>query len=212
MTLTAPFRSLAAVAARLPFHLNETDKVNAAFLNGRRQDDKEAKYHVDLWTYCFVRRYFLIKFTRDELYNNAADMDDLIEQAYVNIQDNQATVADTTRYANWVSIVCKHAFLNYLRNLQAFVSIDEDHGLKLPSHSIEALHDAGMVHEGLRQAIKRLPDFLREIAYLRLIKGSSYQDIEQFTGKSLPTVRSYVNKAVVKLQSDPVFLSYLGRT
>ena len=77
---------------------------------------------------------------------------------------------------------------------------------------MEALHDAGMVHEGLRQAIKRLPEYLREVAYLRLIKDTPYQDIEQFTGKPLPIVRSYVNKAVLKLRSDPVFLLYLERT
>jgi len=211
MTLTAPFRSLAAVASRLPFHLNETKKVNATFRHWRRDDDDEAKYHVDLWTYCFIRRYFLIKFTRDALYNNAADMDALIEQAYVKVEDHQASVSDTTRYASWVSVMCKHAYLNYRRNVPSVVSIDQDDGLNLQGDSLEALHDAAMVHEGLRRAIERLPEFSREIAYLRFIENASYQDIARRMDKPLPIVRSYVNKAMVKLRSDPVFLAYLGR-
>lgn len=211
MILTVPFRLLAAVAARLPFHLNETDKVNAAFRHWRQQDDAEAKYHVDLWTYCFIRRYFLIKFTREGLYNNAADMDTLIEEAYVKVEDHQASVSDTTRYASWVSVVCKNAYLNYRRNYQPVVYIDQDDGLHLQGESLEALHDAGMVHEGLRVAIERLPEFLREIAYLRFIENASYQDIAQFVDKPLPIVRSYVNKAVAKIRTDPVFLAYLGR-
>jgi len=207
MTLTAPFRSLAAVASRLPFHLNETKKVNATFRHWRRDDDDEAKYHVDLWTYCFIRRYFLIKFTRDELYNNAADMDALIEQAYVKVEDHQASVSDTTRYASWVSVVCKHAYLNYRRNVPPVVSIDQDDGLHLQGDSLEALHDAAMVHEGLRH---QAPAGV-EIAYLRFIENASYQDIARRMDKPLPIVRSYVNKAMVKLRSAPVFLAYLGR-
>ena len=212
MTLTAPFRSLAAVAARLPFHLNETDKVNAAYLNWHQQDDKEAKYHVDLWTYYFVRRYFLIKFTRDELYNNAADMDDLIEQAYVKVQDPLTTVSDSAHYASWVSVVCKNAFLNYLRNLPQAVSIDQEDGPQLQGDSLEALYDTGMLHQGLREAVERLPEYVREIAYYRFIKGLSYQEIGQKIDKPLPVIRSYVNKAVRKLQKDTILLAYTDRS
>ena len=211
MAVTNPFHSLAAIAARLPFHLNETDKVNAAFRRWRRYDDDQAKYHVDLWTYCFIRRYFLVKFTRDHLYNNAADMEALIEQAHARVQQRQAMVSETARYASWVSVVCKHAFLNYLRTLQVVVSIDQDAGLQLPGEPIAALHDAGMVYEGLRRAIERLPGYLREVAHLRFARGISYHAIEQFTGKPLPTVRSYVYKAALKLRADPLFRAYLGK-
>ena len=69
-----------------------------------------------------------------------------------------------------------------------------------------------MVHEGLRRAIERLPAYLREIAYLRFIENTAYQDIVQVVDKPLPIVRSYVNKALLKLRSAPVFLTYLGRS
>ena len=212
MTLASPFRSLASVAQHLPFHLNETDKVNTAFRRWRQQDDDEAGYHVELWTYCFIRRYFLMKFTRDALFNNPADVDALIEQAYIKVQDHLSTVSDSAHYASWVSVLCKNAFLNHLRNLPQAISIDQEDGPQLQGDSLEAHFDIGMLHQGLREAVDRLPEYLREIAYYRFIKGLSYQEIGRFIDKPLPVIRSYVNKAVRKLQKDPIFLAYVGRS
>ena len=212
MTLASPFRSLASVAEHLPFHLNETDKVNAAFRQWRQQDDDEARYHVELWTYCFIRRYFLMKFTRDALFNNPADVDALIEQAYVKVQDHLSTVSDSAHYASWVSVVCKNVFLNYLRTLHAVVSIDQDEGLQLQGDSLEALHDTGLLYQGLHEAVERLPEYVREIARYRFIEGYSYHEIGQLIDKPLPVIRSYVNKAVRKLRKDPLFLAYVGRS
>ncbi len=212
MTLASPFRSLASVAQHLPFHLNETDKVNTAFRRWRQDDDDEAQYHVELWTYCFIRRYFLMKFTRDALFNNPADVDALIEQAYVKVQDHLSTVADSAHYASWVSVVCKNAFLNYLRNLPQAVSINQEDGPQLQGDSLEATFDIGMLHQGLREAVDRLPEYLCDIAYYRFIEGLSYQEIGRFIDKPLPVIRSYVNKAVRKLRKDPIFLAYVGRS
>ena len=212
MVLTSPFRSLASVAQHLPFHLNETDKVNRAYRRWLRDDDDEAKYHVDLWTYCFIRRYFLIKFSRESLFSSPADMDALIEQAYLKVQDHQTSVTDTGHYASWVSVLCKNAFLNYLRNVHQAVSIDHEEGPQLQSDSLEALYDTGMLHQGLREAVERLPEYLREIARYRFIDGYTYQEIGQRIDKPLPVIRSYVNKAVRKLRKDPLFLAYVGRS
>ena len=212
MVVTSPFRSLASVAQHLPFHLNETDKVNRAYRQWRQHDDDQAKYHVDLWTYCFIRRYFLIKFSRDTHFTSPADMDALIERAYLRVQDHQNTVSDSAHYASWVSVLCKNVFLNYLRNLPQAVSVDQEEGPQLQSDSLEALYDAGMLHQGLREAVDRLPEYVREIARYRFIEGYSYQEIGQFIDKPLPVIRSYVNKAVRKLRKDPLFLAYVGRS
>ncbi len=212
MAFPTLFRSLDAVARALPFHLNETDKVNRAFRRWRRTDAAQALYVVDLWTYCFVRRYFLVKFSRDPACGGAADLEELIEQVYARVQQHRSTVADTTRYASWVSVVCKNAFLNYLRSLTPTVSIDQENGPQLRAEAPEATLDAGLVYEGLRQALARLPGYLRQIARLRLLEACSYRDIERITGRDLPTIRSYVNRAIVKIRSDPQFLAFLGRS
>ena len=208
IAVASPFHSLETVAQQLPFHLNETDKVNSAFRRSR-QDDDEAKYHIDLWTYCFIRRYYLIKFSRDALFSNPADMDDLISRAYLKVQDRRNTVSDSSYYASWVSVVCKNVYLNFLRSVHQVVSINQEE-VSLTAHdSIETFHDVGLLYVGLRKAIERLPNFLREIALYRFIEGYTYQEIGRLIDKPMPIVRSYVNKAIQKLRKDPIFLAYL---
>ena len=116
----------------------------------RQDDDDEAKYHIDLWSYCFIRRYFLIKFSRDARFNSPADMDEVITQAYIKVQDRRATVSDAGRYASWVSVVCKNVFLNYLRRVHHLVSIDEEAAPIAESDSQEPLHDVGMLYVARR--------------------------------------------------------------
>jgi len=95
-----------------------------SFRQWQTQADDEAGYHVDLWTYCFIRRYFLVKFAR-EAYGGPADLEALIEKAYRKVQSRRHTVADTARYASWVSVVCKNTFLNYLRGRRLFCELSE---------------------------------------------------------------------------------------
>lgn len=199
------------VAQHLPFHLNETDKVNAAFVRWHQHDDEEAKYHIDLWTYCFIRRYFIVKFARDSSYSNVADVDALIEKAYAKVQRYESTIDQKARYASWVSVVCKNTFLNYLRTVHAMVSINQEDGPQLQGESLELMYDVGMMYEELQHAIERLPEFLRDVARLRFVEDCSYQEIGEATGKELPIVRSYVSKAALKLRSDPSLRSFLAK-
>ncbi len=61
MSYKTELSSLEVLAAGLPFRLDEADRVNEAFASYMLAGLKQQKVVVDLWTYCFVRRYFLIK-------------------------------------------------------------------------------------------------------------------------------------------------------
>ena len=208
--VSALLLDLEKIAAQLPFHLNDTDKVNEAFQQWRKHKDEEHRRVIDIWTYCFVRRYFLSKFTHPASHSSTADLDILVERVYKRVQDHEDKLVDGMRYASWVSVICKNTYLNFLRKQTIFVSIDQEMGPVLQAHTEQATHDLGLVVEGLRRAVARLPDYLRDITRLRLMEGRSYSEIEQLTGKSLPTIRSYLHKAIVKLRSDAAFLAFIG--
>ena len=74
MSTSAHASSFDAVARHLPFHLNETGRANEAFLRWQTENDLAARRIVDLWTYCFIRRYFAVKFVQNPAYR-AADLD-----------------------------------------------------------------------------------------------------------------------------------------
>ena len=125
-------------------------------------------------------------------------------------EKGRAGIQYASRYASWVSVVCKHTFLNVFRSRQIFVSLDEEEQPPLASEVPEILHDPALVLDAVRRAIQRLPPYLQEVARLHFIEARSYPDIERLTGRDLPTIRSYVYKAAEKLRKDQSLLTFLA--
>lgn len=208
MAFSSHFSALNAVARQLPFHINDVEQANAAFERWRTHGGMENKRLVDLWTYCYVRRYFLAKFLGFPV-QRISDLDVLLEKAFRKTQEQAHTVADETRYTSWVGVICKNVFLNYLREERIYVSVDQVSASELPSLSPDGHLDSVLDLETVVETIESLPDYLREIAHLRFRKHQSYQEIAEQTGRSLPVVRSYVNKIVTRFRADPHFQDLL---
>ena len=193
-------RSLDTVASHLPFHLNDVVQANIAFRQWCEGNREAARRIVDLWTYCYVRRYFLLKFIRDPGYH-ASDFDAVVESTYRKIERNRDRLDCETHFASWVSVICKNTYLNYVTRRRKHLSIDDpDRTVPLVYHEP---YDRGMILLAILEAIDRLPPSLQEIATLRFVEGLSYPEIGDATGKELPIIRAYVNKARKRLQADP---------
>ena len=194
--------SLRRLAGHLPFHLDDSAEVNTVFQRWLRHEAPADKRLVDLWTYCFIYRYFLIKFAAT---TGAAPLpfDQLVAEAFADVQQHLHTLRHPERYTGWVGTICKHTFVNYLRTRRSLASFDD-----VPEPLAEDLppptkaHDDAIVHHSLRAAIEALPAFLREITRMRLLENCSYDAISRHTGKPLATLRSYVNRALGQLRQD----------
>ena len=46
------------VASILPFDLNDSDEINSVYRKWRQTHEETELKHLEIWTYCFVRRYF----------------------------------------------------------------------------------------------------------------------------------------------------------
>ena len=77
--------TLDSLASRLPFHLDESNRINEAYsryaASGRRKD----RLLVDIWTYCYIRRYFLIKFLKNRSFRSA-ELDQVVERTYRKVR------------------------------------------------------------------------------------------------------------------------------
>jgi RNA polymerase sigma factor (sigma-70 family) len=190
------------VLDQLSFALDDTEAVNQAFQTYRNEGRDEAEEQVEVWTYCYVYRYFMKKFGAGSI-QEAADADDLIARAFQKARRKRSSVQDPSRYANWVSVVCKNTFLNYARRDRVAQSIDDEEGPELvaedppPSRS-----DVGFVRQAFERAIDRLPDYLQEPARLYFLEDHTFQEIAEVIDKSVPTVRTYKHKAVKRLRKD----------
>lgn len=205
MSFPAVPESLRALAARLPFGLEDTERVGAAFQRWQNADDGEAPRErrvVELWTYCFVRRYFWVKFAAQPE-RPSSDLDELIERVYRKVEAKRATVREPEHYAHWVSVVCKNTFFNYVnRERPPDVSLDEEHAPTLLSKK-RVRGDLGLARGVVAKAIGRLPDYLQPVARMRFLEERSYQSISEETGTPVPTARSYAGRARKHLREDP---------
>ncbi len=207
--MTDPSSRLRTVIDRLPFAVDDTDAANDAFRRCTEEQDPKAQRHVDMWTYCYVCRYFLAKSAGDS-FESASAPDELITRTYEKIQKNRDGVREAGRYTNWVSVVCKNTFLNYTRRDRTSDSIDKEKGPTLQA-DISRIPKKGFVREAFSEAIERLPDYLQEPARLYFLEDREFEEISEEIGKAIPTVRTYKHKAVKKLREDERLREYVDQ-
>lgn len=207
--MTDPSSRLRTVIDRLPFSIDDSDAANDAFRRWREKQDPKAERLVDMWTYCFVCRYFLAKSTGNA-FDSAAAPDKLIARAFEKVQDKRDGVRDPDRYTNWVSVVCKNTFLNHTRRDRVADSINEDKGPTLQAEE-SRIPEVGFVREAFIEAIDRLPNYLQEPARLYFLEDREFEEISEEIGKAVPTVRTYKHKAVKQLRKDERLREYVNQ-
>ena len=203
------FSSLHNMTDLLPFHLDDSEQVNQAFVRWRQSQTAGDKRLVDTWTYCYVYRYFLIKLASSAS-QKSLTLDWLVANAFDDVQGSLGGIRRPECYTNWVSKICRNTFVNHLRTQRSLVSLDLE-GPLLVDEDVSATEtrDASVIYRSIRAAIEALPDYLREVARMRLLENRSYGAIREETGKPLKTLRSYVNKALIRLRRNPRLLLLL---
>ena len=201
MSLLDEFRSLRKLSEKLPFALDDVAQANDAFVRWR-EGDEAMRVSIDLYAYLYAKRYFLSKFiTNRDLPPTEYDL--LVSQAFERVQNSTSTIKKAERFASWLSVVCVNLFRNYLRRRRKVTNFEDDEADRLVGDAIDLSSlDEGALATALLAAIVRLPDYLRDIAHLRLIENQSYDQIAEATGRDRATLRSYVNKALSQLRAD----------
>lgn len=197
MTLHA----LHMLARALPFPLDDTAQVNSTFERWHAHEAPADKDVIDLWTYCFIYRYFLIKLARPA---TALPFDRAVTNAFADVQQHLAAVRCPDRYTGWVGAICRNAFVNYLRMRRTTLRLEEERpALVAEEPPYVRHHDASVIHASISAAIERLPPYLRRVAHLRLLENRSYEAISRTTGHPPATLRAYVNKSCMLLRRTP---------
>ena len=179
----------------------------AAFAEARN-GNPEAVRNLDIWTYRHLRCVVDTLLDRDEN-ARASDADAILSIALKRVEAGRDTIIDPSSYASWVSVVGRNAYLNYRRSRPRLRMVQEaDLSYDAEPH-LDASLDRALLQDSVCEAIERLPSFLRAVARMRLDEDWSYDAISAVTGKSKPTIRSYVNKAVERLRRDPVLTRLL---
>ena len=212
MSYHLDLHSLDELALRLPFGLDACADVNMAYSAHVRSPTRESAKLVDLWTYCFIRRYYLMKFIRESGFQSC-ELESVVEQTYRKVERGRRSLKRYDRYAQWVSVVCKNNYINFVTRRSHVIAIDstlmEGHVHGGPPDGldegdwVDPSVDAGMLYVALTRAIERLPGFLRHAARMRFVEQLSYDEISRLTGHSVATVRAYIHKICTRFRKDP---------
>ena len=193
--------SIDAVSNSLPFGVDEYEKVNKTYERWVRHREVEDGRNVDVWTYCFVQRYFALQFLRSSRWMRS-DADRLIDVTLQRLRIARYQLRNPDRYTSWVVSTCRNTFLTYVRTRRIDGLDDPDTLVAEPSRADR--YDIAVMYEALSIGIERLPEFLQDAARLRLIEAKPYREIARLTGRPIPTLRSYANRALIALRKDPV--------
>ncbi len=210
MISTTDLAKLEQLVSRLPFHLDNVQAANAVFARWIKYGRVEDQNIVDLWTYCFIWRNLLVKFYRNTNLN-PSDFDLLVARVFERIMERRYTVRDKTRYTNWVAVICRNSFVNYLRGRKKNLPFDEQLASEVHEEPAVFGDDLALLHELLEGAIARLPLYLQGVIRMRLIEQLSYVVISERLNKKIEVVRSYANKGMKKLRGDKVLCEILKK-
>ncbi len=207
MSFRFDLKSLDALASKLPFGLDDAQAVNSAYSVYRKKQAARSPRAVDIWTYCYIRRYYLIKFIKEGCFR-AAELDQVVEKTYGKVEKCRTQLVRNDRYAQWVSVICKNTYVNFVTRRPYVAALDGSVELDHALPDTASVEDPGALYLTLSRAIERLPIFLRNVARMRFVEDLSYEEISRLTGKSIPTVRSYVHKSCLRFRRDPGMKAY----
>jgi len=192
---------LNVLAARLPFHLDDVERVNAVFLRwhvSRGEDDRKT---LDIWVYCRTQWYVLHKLAKDtEATPN--DFDQLCSVVFTKVRSGMETVREPARFANWVNVVCRNAYVNERKRERPRDELNEE---MLEDDTAPVLLDMDRVEimRAVEGAIGRLPASLSSVGRMKLLEGKSYKQIAEATDLPISSVRTYTAKVLARLREDP---------
>jgi RNA polymerase sigma factor (sigma-70 family) len=195
---------IGAVAAHLPFPMEDFDAANRTFGRWVAQRENRDLETVEVWLYCYVQRYVLGRLLHGPRLGGG-EADRIIGEVFDRAREQLHKVADPAHFTHWVSAVCRNTFLNSLRRRYEPADLD---GGALPEPEADPEPelpepDRALVRHAVGRALQTLPERLQPVARLRFLEGHSYGHIAAVTGYKLPTVRAYAARAVRHFRADP---------
>ena len=192
---------LNALAARLPFHLDDVERVNTVFLRWHTSRGEDDRKTLDIWVYCRTQSYVLTKLAKDtEATPN--DFDQLSSVVFTKVRSGMESVRKPERFANWVNVVCRNAYINERKRERPRDELNEE---MLKDDTAPALMDLDRaeIMRAVEGAIGRLPPSLSIVGRMKLLEGKNYKQIAEATGLPISSVRTYTAKALARLREDP---------
>jgi RNA polymerase sigma-70 factor (ECF subfamily) len=124
---------------------------------------------------------------------------DIVQDTFVRAYDSLAECREPGRFRAWALRIARNLCLDHLKNIRRqTVPMSEVSGIETFA---SADVDDGDVASTLREALQRLPEFLREAFLLKHDAGYTYEEIAELTNATPSAVKMRVHRARESLRS-----------
>lgn len=141
----------------------------------------------------------LKRYIRRLLYLSLNDVDDIVQDAFINIYRNLNEYDSTYKFSSWIYRIAHNVAISFLRKNRKHI------GLSLSSDEMEKIGGidnqlCDCNKEDLNKALEKLDDKYKEVIILRYFEDKSYQEISDILKISSGTVGSLINRGIDKLK------------
>jgi RNA polymerase sigma-70 factor (ECF subfamily) len=131
------------------------------------------------------------------LSHNAADADDLVQDALIKAWTHRSKFEPGTNLRAWLFTILRNTYYTNVMRRRREVA-DEDGNLAA-SLTVAPTQEWTVAMRALQAALRRLPDEHREALILVGAAGLTYEEAAEICGCALGTIKSRVNRARARL-------------
>jgi RNA polymerase sigma-70 factor, ECF subfamily len=131
---------------------------------------------------------------------NAADAQDLTQEAFIKALQRQEQLKDDLKAAHWLSRIATNTALDFLRRHGRGAQCELDLQTRSRDESPEELLLRSEHREYLEDGLRLLTERERAALILRDVEGCSAEEVAQQLDCSKATVRSHIANARIKLR------------
>lgn len=145
---------------------------------------------------------------------NAQDAEDMTQETFARVWKNLKKFDKDKSFKNWIFSIARNASIDFLRKKKTipFSSFENSEGnnflidsLADFSSSPEKFFEKKNAIQELKLAIEGAPSLYKEILSLHLCEQLTFQEIADFLGESINTVKSRYRRGAAKLRKSLSF-------
>ena len=193
------FHRLDAVSRHLPFAVDDYEAVNQAFAAWRASGAESDQSVVQIWLYSYIQRYFIIQFLRER--GTPSEKARCVSRAMRRSLNALERIEDASKFASYVSVVCKNTLRNHRRDRRELAEPDDRIAAAEATETVTD-QDRALIRYVFALVLKDMPEAIRKIGELRFLEGLEYAEIAERSGVALPTVRTYAARVMKRMRED----------
>ncbi len=171
--------------------------IHQNLIDGCKTGDQKAQFQI------YKLYYKAMYNTSLRIVSDTMEAEDIMQEAFLSAFEKINTYSGTVSFGAWLKKIVINRSLDALNRQKAiFEDIDTHHELKYVPEEKDNDRDDNLKIEGVREAIKGLPDGYRIILSLYLLEGYDHDEISEILNISSSTSRSQLSRAKQKLLNE----------